>query len=56
LDSILGIFPVAGDGLRDSQKFAVVSLYELLESVSIPSLASVDKIQVVACYPPRCGL
>jgi hypothetical protein len=41
-------FAITGDGLRDSEKSAVVSLYELLESSNNPILASVDKIQVVA--------
>jgi hypothetical protein len=56
LDRVLGIFPVARDGLRDSEKSAVVSLYELLESGSISSLAGVDKLQIVACPFPYCEL
>jgi hypothetical protein len=48
LDRIFGVFPVTGNGLGDSEKSAVVSLYELLEGGNIPFLASVDKIQVVA--------
>jgi len=44
LDRVFGIFPVMRDGLRDSEKSAVVSLYELLESGKIPFLGSVDKI------------
>jgi hypothetical protein len=38
-----------GDALSDSEKFAIVSLYELLESDNIPILASLDKIQVIIC-------
>ena len=49
LDCVFGIFRVVQDVLGDSEKFAVVSLYELLESSNIPILASVDKLQVSAC-------
>jgi hypothetical protein len=38
------------DVLGDSKKFAIVSLYELLERSNIPILAGMDKIQVIACY------
>jgi hypothetical protein len=38
-----------GDALSDSEKFAIVSLYELLESGNIPILASLDKIEVIIC-------
>jgi hypothetical protein len=48
LNRVFGIFPVMRDGLSDSEKSAIVSLYELLESASISLLASVDKVQVVA--------
>lgn len=44
LDRVLRIFLVARDGLRDSEKSAVVLLYELLEGRDIPFLASVDEI------------
>jgi hypothetical protein len=56
LDRVFGIFLIAGHGLRDSEKSAVVSLYELLESGSISSLAGVDKVQIVACPFPYCEL
>jgi hypothetical protein len=56
LDRVFGIFPVMRDGLRDSEKSAVVSLYELLESGKIPFLGSVDKIQVIACHLPHYEL
>ena len=52
LNRVFGIFPVARDGLRDSEKSAVVSLYELLKSGNIPVFASVDKIQVVRLLRP----
>src|ERR1700685_4196051 len=39
------------DALSDSEKFAIVSLYELFESGNISIFAGMDKIQVVAC---RC--
>ena len=38
------------DALSDSEKFAIVFLYELLESGNIAALAGVDKIQVIACH------
>jgi hypothetical protein len=44
------------DALSDSEKFAIVSLYELLESGNISILAGMDKIQVVACRFPHCEL
>jgi hypothetical protein len=44
LNRVLWIFLVMGDALSDSEKFAIVSLYELLESGNIPILASLDKI------------
>jgi hypothetical protein len=56
LDRVLGIFPVARDGLRDSEKSAAVSLYELLEGGNISFLADVDKLQIVACHFPHCEL
>jgi hypothetical protein len=56
LNRVFGIFPVTRDSLRDSEKSAVVSLYELLESGSISSLAGVDKVQIVACPFPYCEL
>jgi hypothetical protein len=56
LDRVFGIFSVMRDGLRGSEKSAVVSLYELLESGKIPFLGSVDKIQVIACHLPHYEL
>src|SRR5580692_6583778 len=47
------------DALSDSEKFAIVSLYELLESGNIPILARLDKIQVIIClcsYSELCRL
>src|SRR4029077_8296660 len=44
------------DVVGDSEKCAIVSLYELLESSYIPILAGMDKIQVIVCYCPRCEL
>jgi hypothetical protein len=38
------------NALSDSEKFAIVSFYELLESSNIPILAGVDKVQVVGCH------
>jgi hypothetical protein len=40
------------DALSDSEKLAIVFLYELLESGNIAVLASVDKIQVIASHCP----
>ena len=42
------------DALSNSEKLAVVSLYELLESPNIPILGGVDQIQVVAFRFPCC--
>jgi len=56
LDCILGIFSVMRNALSDSVKFAIVSLYELLEGRNISILAGVDKMQVVACHFHRCEL
>src|SRR5208282_2452718 len=38
LNRVLGIFPVMRDALSDSEKFAIVSLYELFESGNMPML------------------
>jgi len=37
------------DAVSDSKKLAIVSLHELLESVNIPILGSLDKIEVIIC-------
>jgi hypothetical protein len=42
--------------LSDSEEFAIVSLYELLESSNVPILAGMDKIQVIVCCCPHCEL
>jgi hypothetical protein len=46
-----------GDALSDSEKFAIVPLYELLESGHTSILASLDKIQViiVSARAPNCA-
>jgi hypothetical protein len=49
LNHVLGIFPVMRDTVSDSEKFAIVSLHELLKSGNIPILARLDKIQVIIC-------
>jgi hypothetical protein len=48
LNRVLGIFPVMCDALSDSEKFAIVPLYELLEGGNFSTLAGVDKIEIVA--------
>jgi hypothetical protein len=50
LNRVFGIFPVMGDVLGDSKKFAIVSLYEVLEGSYIPILGGMDKIQVIASH------
>ena len=50
LNRVSRIFSVMHDALSDSEKLAIVFLYELLESGNIAVLASVDKIQVIACH------
>jgi len=42
LNRVFGIFPVMRDVLGESEQFAIVSLYELLESSDIPILAGMD--------------
>ena len=37
------------NALSNSEKSAIVSLYELLESRNIPILAGVDKVQIIVC-------
>ena len=44
------------DVLGDSEEFAIVSLYELLESGNVPIFARMDKIQVVVCHSRHCEL
>jgi len=56
LNRVLGIFGVMRDVVGDSEKFAIVSLYELLESGYIPIFAGIDKIQVIVCHCPHCEL
>jgi hypothetical protein len=38
------------DTLSDSEKFAIVSFYELLERGNIPILTGMDEIHVIACH------
>src|SRR3984893_19477878 len=54
LNHILGILPVARDVFSNSEEFAIVSPYELLESRDISILGGLDKIQVVACQCSPC--
>jgi hypothetical protein len=56
LHDVLGIFPVMRDVVGDSEQFAIISLYELLESSNISILTGVDKIKVIACFFHRSGL
>jgi hypothetical protein len=49
LNRVLRIFPVMRNALSNSEKSAIVSLYELLESRNIPILAGVDKVQIIVC-------
>jgi hypothetical protein len=37
------------NALSDSEKSAIVSLYELLKSRNIPILAGVDESQIIVC-------
>src|SRR5947209_7204020 len=54
LNCILRVFSVMRDALSNSEKFAIISLYELLESGNVPILGGVDKIQVLVCHFPHC--
>jgi len=56
LNRVLRIFPVTRNALGDSEKFAIVSVYELLESSDIPILAGMDEIQVGGRYRPHFEL
>jgi hypothetical protein len=56
LNHVLGIFPVVRDAVSDSEEFAIVSRYKLLEGSNIPILAGMDKIQVIACHCSHCEL
>jgi len=56
LNRVLGIFGVMRDVVGDSEKFAIVSLYELLEGSDITILTGMDKIQVIVCHCPLCEL
>jgi hypothetical protein len=49
LNRVLRIFPVMRNALSDSEKSAIVSLYELLKSRNIPILAGVDESQIIVC-------
>jgi hypothetical protein len=44
------------DVLSDSEEFAIVSPYELLECRYIPILAGMNKLQVIACRYAHCEL
>jgi len=56
LNRVLSVFGVMRDVVGDSKKFAIISLYELLESSYIPILAGMDKIEVIVCHCPHCEL
>jgi hypothetical protein len=56
LNRVLRIFPVMRDALGDSEKSAIVSLYELLECSDIPILAGMDEIQVIGSCRPHFEL
>src|ERR1700677_1506421 len=59
LNRVLRVFPVTCNALSDSEKCAIVSLHELLESSHIPILAGMDKIEVIIClcsYSELCRL
>ena len=56
LNHVLGIFPVMCDVMSDSEKSAIVSPYELLESSYISVLAGMDKIKVIVFRIQRSQL
>ncbi len=53
LNRVLGIFPIMCDVLSNSEEFAIVSPYELLESRYISILGGMGKVQVIACHWPH---
>jgi hypothetical protein len=54
LNRVLGIFSVMGDALSNSEEFAIVSPYELLESRYVSILSGMDKVEIVACHCSPC--
>src|ERR1700733_15813607 len=44
------------DALSDSEKFAIVALYELLERRNISILGGMDKVQIIVCPFAHCEL
>jgi hypothetical protein len=50
LNRVLGIFRVMRDALGDSEELSIISPYELPESCNVPTLAGMDKIQVIASH------
>ena len=50
LHRVLGIFCVMGDALSNSEEFAIVSPYDLLESRYISIQTGMDKVEIVACH------
>ena len=54
LNRVLGIFPIVGDVVSNSQEFAIVSPYELPKSRYVSILRGMDKVQIVACHSRPC--
>jgi hypothetical protein len=50
LNRVLGIFPIVGDVLSNSEEIVIVPPYELLESRYISILTGMDKLRLVACH------
>jgi len=56
LNCFLGIFCIMRDALRYSEKLAVLSLHELLESRHVAILGGADEFQVIVCNCCSCEL
>jgi hypothetical protein len=56
LNRVLGVFPIVRDVFSNSEEFAIVSLYELLESRYISILSGMDEIQIIGSQRLPCEL
>jgi hypothetical protein len=54
LNRVLGIFPIVGDVLSNSEEIVIVPPCELLESRYISILSGMDKLPFVACHCRSC--
>jgi hypothetical protein len=55
LNGVLGILPIVGDVLSNSEEFAIVPPYESLEGKYVSTPNGMDKGEIVACDAGPCG-